>query len=402
MSVTSPQEAPFLDLKDPGFSLQSDEVRLAREASWYARTPYGIAVLRQAQANKMLKDRRLRQGSWAWPDHNGVHSGLFYDFWGSTLINYEGPDHARLRRVHNPAFAPKVIEGLRPRFEQIANELIDGFIERGECDFVADFSEPYAARIICILLDLPEDQWPTIARWASTIGLALGVTIKQELPNIESAMAELYDYADELIAARRAESEDDFVTKLVDAADNRGELSELELRTAIVNAVFAGMDTTRNQLGLAVFMLAKHPEQWELLGNDPSLARPAVEESMRMAPTVTWVTREAVEDVEYEGVVIDQGTTIHLITESAGTDPHANARAEFDISGENQPHFGFGGGIHQCVGHYLARSDMAEALTVLSRRLADIELAPGADWLPETGNTGPNALPLRFRARGEQ
>jgi len=402
MSETLSQDAPFLNLKDPHFSLQSPEVRAAREASWFARTPYGIAVLRQEQATKMLKDRRLRQGSWAWPDHNDVHSGLFYDFWGSTVINYEGPDHARLRRVHNPAFAPKVVEGLRPRFEQIANELVDGFIDAGEFDFVAEFSEPYAARIICILLDLPEDEWPTIGRWASTIGLALSVTIKEDLPKIEGAMAELYEYADKLIAARRAQPEEDFTSKLVDATDNRGDLSELELRTAVVNAVFAGMDTTRNQLGLAVYMLAKHPDQWEMLGRDASLARPAVEESMRVAPTVTWVTREATEDVEYEGLVIEKGTTIHLVTESAGTDPHAGARSEFDIAGESQPHIGFGGGIHQCVGHYLARSDMAEALTILTRRLTNIEFAPGAEWLPETGNTGPTSLPLRFQKREAQ
>ncbi|MGK0741604.1 cytochrome P450 [Leucobacter sp. Z1108] len=399
---TAEPEVPFLDMKDPNFSLQSPEARAARDKSWYAKTPYGIAVLRQAEANKMLKDKRLRQGSWAWPDHNGVHSGLFYDFWGSTLINYEGADHARLRRVHNPAFTPKVVESLKPRFEQIAEELIDGFIERGECDIVAEFTEPYAARIICILLDLPEVEWKTIADWSSTIGLALGVTIKEELPNIEQAMAELNAYADAVIASRRANPQDDFVTKLVEAADERQALSELELRTAVVNAVFAGMDTTRNQLGLAIYMLVKHSDQWELLGRDSSLARPAVEEAMRVAPTVTWVTREAIEDFEFEGAQIEKGTTIHLITESAGTDPHAGSRTTFNIAGESQSHFGFGGGIHQCLGHYLARADMAEALTILTRRITDVTLTPGAEWLPETGNTGPTSLPIRFRARGDQ
>jgi cytochrome P450 len=399
MSATSATEVPFLDLKDPAFSLQSPEARAARDASWYARTPYGIAVLRYAEASKLLKHRQLRQGSWAWPAHNGVTSGTFHEFWKTTLINYEGPDHARLRRLHNPAFSPKLIAGLQPRFQAIATELIDAFVERGECDFVAEFAEPYAARIICLLLGLPDEEWKTIAEWSAIIGLALGVTIKQDLPRIEKAMDELYAYADEVIAARRATPQDDFITKLVNSERNDEALTEMELRTAIVNAVFAGMDTTRNQIALAVATFARHPEQWELLAADPSLGQAAVEEVMRVAPTVTWVTREAIETFEYEGVEISQGTTVHLLTEVAGTDPLAGAGDEFDITKDRPTHFGFGGGMHHCLGHFVARSDMSEALSLLASRLQDIAIAPGDEWLPNSGNTGPIRLPLTFAPR---
>ncbi|OBF28001.1 cytochrome P450 [Mycobacterium sp. ACS4331] len=389
-------EPPFLDMADPNFSMRSEEALAARAQSWYARTPYGLAVLRYDEMAKLLKDRRLRQGSWAWPDKNGVTEGLFHEFWRSTLINFEGPDHARLRRLHNPAFSPRLIEGLVPRFQALANELIDNFIERGECEFVSEFAEPYAARVIAILLGIPETEWKRIAEWSSVVGLALGVTIRDDLDRIEAAMAGLNKYAEDLIADRTQNPKDDFVTKLVQAAQDEAKMSRLELRTALVNAIFAGMDTTRNQVSLAMSTFLDHPDQWELLAARPELGRAAVEEVMRVAPTVTWVTREALEDFEFQGVQIAKGTTVHLLSGLAGTDDTGNVDVSFDITGERRPHFGFGGGVHHCLGHFIARSDMSEALPLLAQRLISPRRAPGEKWLPDSGNTGPVVLPITF------
>ena len=389
------REPAHLDLSDPAFSMSSPEAVAARRTSWYARTNYGIAVLRYEEMGKFLKDRRLRQGSWAWPEKNGVTEGLFHQFWSSTLINFEGPDHARLRRLHSPAFAPRLIGGLVPRFQALANELIDSFVARGECDFVAEFAEPYAARVIAILLGIPESEWKAIAEWSSTAGLALGVTIRQDLPKIEVAMEGLYGYADELIASRTKNPTDDFVTALVKTNEDE-KMSRLQLRTAIVNAIFAGMDTTRNQLGLAMSTFLDHPDQWALLAERPELGRAAVEEVMRVAPTVTWVTREALETFEFQGLEIEKGTIVHLLSGLAGTDPTGGADVDFDITAKRRPHFGFGGGLHHCVGNFIARSDMSEALPLLAQRLREPIRAPGARWLPDSGNTGPVSLPITF------
>jgi cytochrome P450 len=135
---------------------------------------------------------------------------------------------------------------------------------------------------------------------------------------------------------------------------------------------------------------------------------------MRIRPTTTWVTREATADFTFDGLAIRAGTTLHLFCESAGTDPGdagdagpGDARsgdmgsgdvvAGFDITAcERRPHFGFGGGIHYCLGHYVARTDMCEALTVLARRLRQPRPAGQAAWLPDSGNTGPVRLPIAF------
>ncbi|GAA2426428.1 cytochrome P450 [Streptomyces macrosporus] len=396
MTGTAIDAAPYFDVADPGFSITSPAVHEARERSWYARTNYGLAVLRYEEVSRLLKHPRLRQGSVAWPAHNGVTEGPFARWWDSWILNKEGEEHHRLRRLMNPAFSPKLIKGLVPRFQALAGELIDNFAEPDRCEFVSEFAEPYAARVIAIMLGIPEEEWKVVSTDAATIGLAMGVTLRQDLPKIEEALDRLYRYSDDLIADRRRNPREDFVTRLVEANRDSDKLGDAELRDGLVLLIFGGFDTTRNQLGLAVQTFVDHPDQWRLLAERPELGGKAVEEVMRVNPTTRWVTREAVEDFTFQDLEIKAGTTIHLWTESAGTDPRVFGENSFDITAERKPHFGFGGGAHHCLGHFVARSDMSEALPLLARRLRDPRIAEGAEWLPDSGNTGPVRLPLTF------
>jgi cytochrome P450 len=407
ISRTPDPAVTFFDVADPAFSVSSAEVRRAREAGWYARTSYGLAVLRYDQASRLIRHPALRQGSRLWPAHHGITSGPFADWWASWVLNLEGDAHHRMRRLLSPAFSRRIVEALRPRFGELAGELADSFADTGRCEFMADFAEPYAARVIALLLGIAEQEWPVIAAESATLGLAMGVRIREHLPRIEAALAALYDYADTVIAARRREPRDDLVTSLVksqaevggltEAAQTGAALTGAELRDALVLLIFGGFDTTRNQLGLAMQVFLEHPGQWRLLGERPELGAAAVEEVMRIRPTTTWVTREALADFTFDGLDIRAGTTIHLFCESAGTDQAGGG--EFDITATGRPpHFGFGGGIHYCLGHYVARADMATALTVLASRLEDPRPAGEAAWLPDSGNTGPVRLPIAFTA----
>ena len=267
----------------------------AREESWYVETNWGWAVLRYAEASALLKDRRFRQGNARWPAQNGIHSGMFSDWWQETLLSLEGDDHSRIRRLLMPAFRNKAIAAMQPRFQALANELIDGFASEGRVEFVSQFAEPYASRIICVLLGLPEDAWPQVAHWADDLGKSFGIGVADDLPAIEAALDGLRGYLDGVVADRVVHPQDDLVTTLVQAVDEEGggRLSRHELGVSLVFLAFAGMETTRNQLGLAVQTLLAHPDQWRLLGERPELGGQAVEEVMRVNPTVTWVTREA-------------------------------------------------------------------------------------------------------------
>lgn len=390
-------EPRHFNIADPSFVIDSEEVLRAREESWYVRTNYGLAVLRYDEVSRLLRDRRLKQGSAAWPAHHGV-GGPFADWWSQALLNLEGEDHARLRRLLNPAFAPKAISEMAPRFRALGNELIDDFADEGRCEFVSQFAEPYAARVIAILLGIPEGEWRKIAVWGTDLGLSLSIAIREELPRIEAALEGLYGFADELIADRRREPTDDFVTRLVQAEQDEDRLSHEELRVSLVLLIFGGVDTTRNQLGLAMRTFLELPEQWRLLADRPDLAEAAVEEVMRLNPTVTWVTREACEDFTFQGLEITEGTTIHLFSQSAGSDPRVFEEPGFDLEAERPRHFGFGGGRHHCIGHFVARMDMSEALAVLARRLREPRVDGEVKSLPRSGNTGPIELPIAFTA----
>ncbi|HEX5193562.1 MAG TPA: cytochrome P450 [Solirubrobacteraceae bacterium] len=397
--TTSAPEVPYFDLSDPAFSVRSPQLRAAQERSWYARTNYGLAVLRYDEVGRLLRDRRLRQGSRNWPALNGV-GGPWAQWWCKAVLNLEGADHKRLRRLLTPAFSPGLITSLVPRFQALGTELIDAFVDDGRCEFVSQFAEPYATRVIAIMLGLPESEWRRIADWAGALGLALGVELRQRLPEIEAALEGLYGYADEVIADRRRAPRDDFMTRLVHAHSDEDRLTEDELRVQVVLLIFGGVDTTRSQLGLAMQTFMEHPSQWELLAERPELGAAAVEEVMRVTPTVTWVTREALEDFSFEGVEIRAGTVLHLLSAVAGTDPRVFDPPPFDITVDRARHFGFGGGVHHCIGHFVARNDMSEALPLLARRLARPRVDGEVSSLPPSGNTGPLRLPIAFDARG--
>jgi len=388
-------KVPYLDVADPDFSIRSDTVRQARAQSWYARTPYGLAVLRYDDVQKLLRHPKLRQGSYLWPKHNDVE-GRFATWWMSMLLSQEGETHARLRRMANPAFSPRLIASLQPKFLALANKLIDGFAAKGECDFIAEFSEPYATGVICDLLGLPFERWRELADIAADMGLALGVTFKKDLDVIDAATARLFDYAAELVEERRRTPSDDFIGLLVKAnTENKEQLSDQELLDMIVLAIFGGIDTTRNQLGLAMEQFILHPDQWALLAERPELAKAAVEEVMRVRPTVTWVTRAATETFTYNDLDIPEGTTVHLFSQCAATDPE-HFDDGFDITVPRKPHFGFGGGTHHCLGHFIARGDMTEALKLLAQRIRNPRFAGQVDWLPDSGNTGAIRMPIAF------
>ncbi len=394
--MTTTIEVPHFNVSDPAFSVRSDEVLAARERHWYATTNLGIAVLRYEEGAALLKDRRLRQGSGRWPAHHGITDGPLAEWWADMMLSQEGEDHARLRRLANPAFAPRLLEAMTPAFTALANELVDGFSELGHCEYMAQFAEPYAARVITTLLGMETSQWQEVARLSAEFGYAFSVQIADELPRINAALDGLVAMSRELIERKKSDVSGDFMSTLVVAQVNGDKLSERELLALVSLLIFGGFDTTRNQLGLAMKAFVEHPGQWELLRQDPSLAAKAVEEVMRVNPTITWVTREAIEDFEYKDLAVSAGTTIHIYSIPAGSDPLKYEDPSFDITASRAPHFGFGGGIHHCVGHFVARIDMREALKTLSARMPGLRFDGPAEFLPDSGNTGPIVLPLAF------
>lgn len=188
----------------------------------------------------------------------------------------------------------------------------------------------------------------------------------------------------------------------MDARDeDAGKLSDKELINLIILLIFAGIDTTRNQLALSVETFSKQPDQWEKLASDPErYSAAAVEEALRVNPIGRWISREAAETFQHKERTIEKGTTLHLFTMTSATDPAAfDDPDRIDLDAERSPHFAFGGGLHHCLGHFVARADIGVALSTLATRLTDLRVGEDAEWLPDSGNTGAVVLPITFTSR---
>ena len=385
---------PYLDLEASGFSTRSSEVAVAREAEWCARTPYGLAVLRYREAGQLIRDRRLRQGSYAWPETTGL-TGSFAEFWTRSLISMQGVRHRQVRSIAERALSRERVEGLVPAFKTIASELADGFTPDGENEFMDAFATPFASRAICALLGTEPGSWKQIAADASALGLSMGIGCKQHEKTINDACDRLMELARHLVRVVRQDSgQDTYVARLVDGFSQDQSLNEQCLLDLVVITIFGGVDTTRSQLGSAMVLFAENPEQWELIRKNPDLITNAIEETIRHRPATTWVTREALKSFEFGGVNIRRGETLHLLVHASALDPEITQIEGFDVQARRRTHFGFGGGAHHCLGHLVARTDIASALHVLTRRLRTIALRRPPQWLPETGNTGPVQVPL--------
>ena len=389
------QALPFLDFADPHVSTRSPAVTAARESHWCARTPYGLAVLRYRDVGMLLRDRRLRQGSHAWPDKHNL-TGAFAAFWKRSVISREGETHRRLRDLCVPVLSESFVGNLAPQFDRIAADLCANLATRDTAEFMEDFAIPFAGQAICALLGLSTDQWRMISHDASDLGLAMGVACKSHEPIFNAACERLTDLSKDLVArARSGEDQHSYISGLVTRFDGSG-LDEIDLLDMIVISIFGGVDTTRSQLGLGLSLFMDHPEQWDALRQDPALAPSAVEEIIRARPTTTWVTREAVEDFTYGGVEIIRGTTLHLLVHASARDPAICETQAFDITLRRKKHFGFGGGAHHCIGHLVARTDIACALRALAKTFVQIAPDGAGTWLPDSGNTSPIRLPIRY------
>ncbi|MEM7240572.1 MAG: cytochrome P450 [Pseudomonadota bacterium] len=380
-------DLPFLDFERTGFSTRSDEVIAARDQSWIAQTPYGFAVLRHREAGNILRDRRFRQGSYHWPVRMGL-KGSFARFWSNSVISQEGAQHKAWRRLLTEALSEDFVLSLVPTFEEIAERLIAPLKKGATCEFMQDFSMPFAGMVNCALLGLPLHQWPDVSRHASNLGLAMGLGCKENETIFNTSCDALMDLSAQLAArARNDASDQSYPARLTRAFDAAGIKEEQVLLDLIVISIFGGVDTTKGQLGFLMTLFGDHPKEWQKLRADPDLADAAINEAIRMRPTTTWATREAVEHVVLQDIPIPQGSTVHVLSHATGTDGPVHD-GHFDITAPRRIHFGFGGGAHHCIGHFLARTDMALALKVLAGAIERFEVTQ-ARFHPDSGNTSP-------------
>jgi cytochrome P450 len=363
--------------------------------------PFGPEVLSYELVRTVLRDSRFQIPPGYILAVQGITSGPLWDKVASSLLGMEGTEHQRVRSVVSKAFTPRAVNRLHATIEDVIDEIVEPISSQGHCDVVADIGVPYPVPIICALLGAPREDWQQFSRWTDEIFKAFTFPFTvDDVPKVMGAWGELDDYVDEMVAQRRHTLTDDLLSDLIRAEHDGDRLDAEELRMLAAALLLAGTDTTRNQVAASIDVLCDHPEQWKLLQDTPGLAMSAVNETMRHSPISNSLLRTVTEDVELAGFLFPAGTMIFANTAAANRDPAIYDDPDrIDITREGLPPIlTFGAGVHFCLGANLARLEIAEALTTVTRRIKNPRRAGPAPWKPVVGLSGPTSLPIAFDA----
>jgi cytochrome P450 len=312
-----------------------------------------------------------------------------------TILDHDGADHTRLRKLVSRAFTVRRVGELRPRVEAIAADLLGRLPDR--FDLMPTYAYPLPITVICELVGVPEADRAAWRDWSA----ALFSFRPDEFPD---AIRGMTDSVKALIAARRREPTDDLITGLIQAQEADGDrLTETELVSMVFVLVLAGHETTANLIGNGTRALLTHPDQLQLLRDDPGLWPVAVHELMRWAgPILGTRVRFAKEDVELGGQLITAGQGVEAVLVSANRDPRVYTDPDRldvtrrPVAGHGEGHVGFGFGAHYCLGAALARQEGEIALRALVERFPDLALdSAEPDWEAVPNMRRLATLPLR-------
>ncbi|MEV6010166.1 cytochrome P450 [Streptomyces sp. NPDC051976] len=370
-------------------------------------------VTRYADAREALADGRLSK--------NPVHHGGSSQARGKTgipgersadlmthLLNIDPPDHTRLRRLVSKAFTPRRVAEFAPRVQELTDRFIDGFAPRGEADLIHEFAFPLPIYAICDLLGVPPEDQDDFRDWA-------GMMIRHgggPRGGVARSVKRMRAYLVELIHRKRGDLGDDLISGLIRAGDHGEHLTENEAAAMAFILLFAGFETTVNLIGNGVHTLLRHPAQRQqlqesLARGESDLMETAVEELLRYDGPVELATwRYATCPLTIGGQPVAAGDPVLVVLAAADRDPaRFDAPETVDLARRDNPHLGYGHGIHYCLGAPLARLEARAALATLLTRLPDLRLAvdPGdLRWRGGLIMRGLRTLPVTFTQRPPQ
>ncbi|MFE7614703.1 cytochrome P450 [Streptomyces sp. NPDC057496] len=317
-----------------------------------------------------------------------------------NVLSSDPPDHTRLRRLVSRTFTGRRVVGLRPRVEQITDELLatlPGHTEDGVLDLIEHFAYPLPIIVICELFGIPEADRPLWRQWGSDL-------VSMDPERMGAAAPALIEHIHALIDARRANLTDDLMSGLIRTHDDGDSLNDVEMVAMVLALVLAGHETTAHLIGNGTLALLTHPDQLELLRSRPELMPNAVHELIRWCgPVHITRLRYAAEDVELSGTKIRKGEAVQAILVSSNFDPREYPDPHrFDVTRRSEvgeSHVSFGYGIHYCLGAALARLEVEVAFGKLLQRHPHLALVADPDELERTQLPGAwqlRRLPVRL------
>ncbi|MBG01535.1 MAG: hypothetical protein CL470_04615 [Acidimicrobiaceae bacterium] len=419
IDITDPGSIPYVDISTSNFGEILTASQNVAKKGWVVMTPAGPLVIGYKQIKTILRNPEwisllssfsmLDQMEERGPDLNKMleQAQRIIPEVPSTVqmrpnvLSVEGEDHKRLRRLVNSSFTSGNTNRHRNFMRDHAMNLLHDIKEKGGAEMVSEFCRPYPVPVICRILGVNDADWKLFDEWADIIFSALDADVESvigRLSEITRAQRELDSYVQDLISKRSVKPEDDLLSDLVQSHYNEDKLSHDELSAMVEAILLAGTDTTRNQLGAILAVLADHPDQYEALRQDPSLVAAAVEESLRYISAVRTTGRLASKDQIIDGFFFPAGSTVLLGLHAGGLSEAEHQGYEFNILRESGcPHLAFGSGAHHCLGASLARAELQEALSVFVEMVPAYELVSPISWKPlSMGIWGPSKLEIRI------
>jgi cytochrome P450 len=407
--LVSVPEAVMFNPFDPAFFVDPySQYRELREREPVHHSPMGNWMLfRYDDAVSVLRDPKMSVDvAKATPT---LATQMFEEMLGDretdrrdrAMLNLDPPDHDRLRRLVAKAFNPRMIEALRPRVQQLVDEYLDAVAARGEMDVIADLAFPLPFTVISEMLGMPEGDRQSLREWSHALTKTLDPIITPD--DVEAAFQAsdlMSAHVESVVAAKRREPADDLLSALIAAEDEGDMLTEEELLAQVVLLYIAGHETTVNLIGNATLAMLSHPDQLARLRADPSLDAGAVEELLRYDSPVQFSRRITLAPIEIDGHDIDTGSFVLTCLGSANRDPDrwGVTADELDLSrGGAAQHVSFGGGVHHCLGAFLARLEAQVAVPTLVRRFPALELVDDHPaWNGRVVLRGLDRLPVRL------
>jgi cytochrome P450 len=375
--VFDPRDPGFLADPYPSFAALRADGELHRHAD------LGLSIaVSHAAALAVLRHRGLGR---IWQDATPAEQFVSFNMLHrNSLLENEPPAHTRLRRLVSSAFARGHVERLRPRVHNLAAGMVSTLAERiaadGEADLLEHVAQPLPVAVIAELLGVPTGDGPQLVAWSNAIVKMYEYGLAPERRRVaEEAAADFACYLRALAAERTARPGDDLLSHLV-----AGELTGDEVVATAVLLLMAGHEATVNVVGNGTAALLTQRGQWERLRADPNLAASATEELIRFDSPLQLFERTAMRDVEIAGMRIAEGEKVAALLGAAARDPAVFRDPDsLDIGRDPNPHLGFGGGVHYCLGAPLARVEIAAALRTLVTRLPGLRLAQEPQRRPE-------------------
>lgn len=295
-----------------------------------------------------------------------------------TLINADPPDHTIFRSILQRALSPaRTLRELTPRIQQVVDELIDNFAERGTCEFVREFAYPLPMRVVAAIFNVPADMISQLKVWSDDfISVQAGNIPAERVPDAARHSIEFERFILAEVDKRKRESQDDFLGRLVNQPPTEKPLTDQELLNICLQVLVGGNESTTNFLGNGIFRILTIPGLKQKMQQNPDKMSELVEEILRYEAPLQGLFRIANRDCSVGGVDIPAGAKLMVCFASANRDEKYYDES-FDPERDNRSviHLAFGRGIHACAGQAFARREGAIAFRQLIERLPDLRVS---------------------------